>query len=783
MWRFIKQLVLGLLLGLFLLMAFVFGYFYFNQDKIVQLVVDEVNRNVNAQIDVHDVSMSFWERFPLASIKFQDVTIHNAKSFGQKTAQNLLVTEYLYFDLDLKTLISDKPQIRRLSVGPGELNLLVDKQNKPNYFIAKSAESGGGEFELGNLEIKGLKVNYTDFGSGIKQTFDVKSADISAIIGEEEKLFDVNVSIENPTFVPVKYIFFEDYGFVGHITLTNENIMNWYGIVNFDGVEIENKGSYAIGTSSLALEVSPFLVDDDLAIKLFKSIDIPIKPNKLSLNVNKLLLQASSQSVYLNASYLLDGSFDINKEFNSIDLNNKGVIVWDNNNLQINVQKLNASYANSNLGFVGEFNSRNTNISGKLNFHVELNDFEEYLNQYKIENPKGILDGNFQIENHNTLNNKNFNIRKGEVGLTNLALNLTDNHLNIEDVQSLLYFSDDEIIVEELKGIINKNDVEFNGTTKGLQQYLFSGGVLSISGDVFSNEFYLSDFLYASPESKSGTIKLGEKLNMDMDVIVKDLRNNNFIGSNLSLKLDKKGHKLNFKNFDINTSGGHLSGNGVFLEQDNGEWYTTISANIDQIEIGTFFAQMNDFGQNYIVSDNLKGQLTASISSDFVFNPQFKVKTESIYLDADVEVVDGELINYKALEELSDFISVDELNHIKFNTLKNRISIHDNKIVIPQMQIQSSAIDIGVVGEHYFNDNIDYQISVGLTDVLFGKIPRKLRKDSKRRKNKKLTLFVDITGNINDPKISLSKISREKVIDTEKETNTKKKFDIEFDDI
>lgn len=192
---------------------------------------------------------------------------------------------------------------------------------------------------------------------------------------------------------------------------------------------------------------------------------------------------------------------------------------------------------------------------------------------------------------------------------------------------------------------------------------------------------------------------------------------------------------------------------------------------------------MNEFGQDYIVSDNLKGQLTASISSDFVFNPQFKVKTESIYLDADVEVIDGELINYKALEELSDFISIDELKHIKFNTLKNRISIHDNKIVIPQMQIQSSAIDIGLVGEHYFNDNIDYQISVGLTDVLFGKIPRKLRKDSKRRKNKKLTLFVDITGNINDPKVSLSKISREKVIDTEEETRTKKKFDIEFDDI
>lgn len=192
---------------------------------------------------------------------------------------------------------------------------------------------------------------------------------------------------------------------------------------------------------------------------------------------------------------------------------------------------------------------------------------------------------------------------------------------------------------------------------------------------------------------------------------------------------------------------------------------------------------MNDFGQQFIVSDNLKGKLSAGINADFVFTPHFEIKPESIYLDANLEIDDGELINYKMLEELSDFISIDELRHIKFETLRNRITIHNKKIIIPQMQVNSSAIDIGIIGEHGFDDNINYQISVGLTDVLFGKIPRRLRKDSKRQKNKKLTLYVDVSGNIEDPEVTLSKIMRDKVIRKDTIEEKKKKFNIEFDDL
>lgn len=783
MLRIVKQLFFGLLLGFFLLVAFVFGYFYFNQDKIVQLLIDEVNRNINTQVDVENVTMSFWERFPQISIKFEHVTLYNSELFGKETDQNLLETDFVYFDLDLKTLISSKPQIRRIAIGPGNLNLMVDKQKRANFDIVKGSGSGETQLEIGNIEVEQLKVNYIDYSNIDKYAFDILNADISANFGLASKKFDLNLTIKNPTFIPDQYNYFDDYGFAGEVILSDDSEINWLGIANFNNLEVENKGSFQYKTESLVVEVSGFSVGQKIVSSILKKVKLPVKAEQLELTVDQLRLSFSPNSFLLNSDYSVSGDIGINEKFGPININNTGSVSIENEKLRIRADQFNAQFENSTLKFAGNYQFPSHKVVGDLSFHIELSDFEESIRQYKIEDPHGILDGSFQIIPARDKERGLIGFKKGEVGLTNVSFNLTDNHLVIQDVQSLMYLSEDEILVEELKGIVNKNDVEYSGSMKGLVAYLFSDGTLNVSGDVFSNEFYLSDFLYASPESQTGTIQLGEKLNLMLNVIVKDIRNNNFKGENLSLDLEKKGQNVDIKNFDIQTSDGHLRGKGVFVEQNNGEWYTTLSANFQQIDIRSFFAEMNEFGQSYIVSDNIKGQLNADVNVDFVFTPDFRVKTKSIYLDANVVVNSGELVDFKTLEELSDFVSLDELKDIKFETLKNRISIHDNKIVIPKMQIRSSAIDIGLMGEHGFNNIIDYQISVGLSDVLFGKLPRRFRKESKRRKNKKLTLFVDITGNINDPKISVSKISRERVINVEQKSQKKKKFEVEFDDL
>jgi len=100
-----------------------------------------------------------------------------------------------------------------------------------------------------------------------------------------------------------------------------------------------------------------------------------------------------------------------------------------------------------------------------------------------------------------------------------------------------------------------------------------------------------------------------------------------------------------------------------------------------------------------------------------------------LVVKSNLAVSKGELVDFKPLEELSGFIKVDDLNHVKFASMSNNIEIKDRKVIIPLMKIQSSAIDLDVSGTHSFDNEMEYHFRVFLSDILFGKA-RKAKKEN-----------------------------------------------------
>ncbi|MFO7864220.1 MAG: AsmA family protein, partial [Salinivirgaceae bacterium] len=162
MFSIFRQIFIGVLLGLFVLAASLMGYFYLNQDKIVQLLVKEINRRIETKIDVGNITMSFWERFPAVSVKFTDVVVHNPKGFQGTLSDTLLVAKTIYADLDLSTLVSETPQINRIYVSSGAVNLETDRYGNGNYQIGKTDDNNSDEFTL-NLNISGLEMDDMQF--------------------------------------------------------------------------------------------------------------------------------------------------------------------------------------------------------------------------------------------------------------------------------------------------------------------------------------------------------------------------------------------------------------------------------------------------------------------------------------------------------------------------------------------------------------------------------------------------------------------------------------------
>ena len=84
-------------------------------------------------------------------------------------------------------------------------------------------------------------------------------------------------------------------------------------------------------------------------------------------------------------------------------------------------------------------------------------------------------------------------------------------------------------------------------------------------------------------------------------------------------------------------------------------------------------------------------------------------------------VRNGELTGFEPMQKLSRFIEVEELENVSFSTLTNQIFIRNQEVLIPRMDINSSAFEIAGSGVHGFDKNFEYKVKVSLSELLSGK--------------------------------------------------------------
>jgi len=109
-------------------------------------------------------------------------------------------------------------------------------------------------------------------------------------------------------------------------------------------------------------------------------------------------------------------------------------------------------------------------------------------------------------------------------------------------------------------------------------------------------------------------------------------------------------------------------------------------------------------------------------------DPDMKLDKNTFLADADIIIQDGELIGFEPMEQLSRFVDIEELMHIRFSELKNEIFIRDREVILPQMDINSSALNLSGSGIHSFDNYYNYKIRLSLSEVLSRK--RRRQRDS-----------------------------------------------------
>ena len=172
--------------------------------------------------------------------------------------------------------------------------------------------------------------------------------------------------------------------------------------------------------------------------------------------------------------------------------------------------------------------------------------------------------------------------------------------------------------------------------------------------------------------------------------------------------------------------GGRLRGDLSFSPE--GGDVDLLRANLfpERVDLRELFLRYDDFGLKNFGHRNLSGQLSGNISLHLPFFrgtphiPDLQLRTR-------VTVYNGELNEVDGLEALSTFIKLDELRHIRFSTLSNEISVLQQKITVPQMLINSSALSLRLQGEQYLDSRFLYRLQLSLSDLLFHRLRAKSR--------------------------------------------------------
>lgn len=266
--------------------------------------------------------------------------------------------------------------------------------------------------------------------------------------------------------------------------------------------------------------------------------------------------------------------------------------------------------------------------------------------------------------------------------------------------------------------------------------------------------------------------------NMKIKLDVKELLYHKIHLANVKARMRmQKNHYFYIDTLNMDAADGHIEIDGYFNGSDKSHIYFAPNIKLKDVDLAKLMIKFDNFGQDYILSDNIKGHLSGKLSGKLLVHTDLIPKMDQSEIKMETMMVNGELNNYAPMLMMKEYFKDKNLNNIRFDTLSNTFDIKKGIMYIPSMNINSSLGFIELSGQQAFatSTDMDYVMKVPMkmvTDVgvkyLFGKSREEV--DSAqvdgivyRDKDKKVRFVtIRMKGNSEDFKISIGGKDKEK---------------------
>jgi hypothetical protein len=777
-----KRVVFFLFL-LTVLFAGTIGFVWWKHaDDLKAYALEAVRGTITTKVSFNEnVVLSLWKDFPLVAVEISNLQIEDA--FKTDT---LIKVEKTFVQFNLIKILQNKFTIEGIRVTDGFLKLRRNEHDKWNFRVWKEVESSEDQkvdFSIEILTLQNIQLDYDDNMIDLNIQFLSEKSKIKGRFTDENTRLNLSLN-----------------GFMERLSTKGIERIVELPLIVTGVLNINTKDKiYTIQTGNAVLAGNEMLLDAELAsIENGSNMELKIQSDNMDPfvllphiwpqipdNIRKLELQGKA-----NLVITLDGPFtkDLGPQLNaSIKLWNGGLIFQKTDVSELNFEgSLFMNDIKKSKAMEITFDSFDLKTpEGKVSGNATLTDLnnprlrlkttgtsrlEEILRVASLDSQivgNGAIawaldfEGPLGKEFHTTLAELEQMQWSGAIQLSEADIAFSANMPKIERLSAKIEMTPEKTVVRECRAKMGHLQIDGEMEIAHFKEILIDPTTpISLAGTIHIEELDVQKlpnewkFESKSSEANATPRTVSAKINTTINRIVY----NNFSASSVSGNIRMENERLEVTNLQFDALDGSMKSNLIYASTSTGS-VLKLQSELRNIDISRTLAEWNDFGQKGITSKNLKGRASAKLDAEIHLNKDLEIAMDKLKVESDLEISGGELIQFEPLLAMSKFISVDELNHVKFDTLRNQLSIRDNKLFIPRMSVSSSILNVQVFGEHSFNQELDYHVNLLLNDLLRRKAKKKETFDGHEiiDEKGKTRLFLWVRGKPGDIKVGFDK--------------------------
>jgi hypothetical protein len=747
---------------LILIVLIIIAPFIF-KDKIVQIVKDEANKNLNAKVDFGDFDLTLFSSFPDFKFSIDKVNVIGVDSFAMDT---LAYIGNLSLNINLKSVISgDKYQVNSIVIDKARILGKVLRSGKANWDIAKpsadTTKEAPSEPTKFNLQLKQFKISdtyivYDDQQGGMYAKLDGFNYELNGDFTQD--VFDMGnkLDITKTTFKMTGVNYLTDVHVKADMDLNmdmpnmkftfkenefslNELTLNWNGWLAMPKEDINMDLSFKAKQTEFKsiLSLIPSVYSKDFA---------SVKTSgKLALNGMAKGTYNDKQYPAFNIELLVNDAMfkypSLPKSVNNVNIDvkvNNPTGVLDETVIDVNKFHLEMGGNPVNLWAHVKTPISDPDIKAEVKAHIVLASVKEFVPMEKGDEMNGEINADIKMAGRlSAIEKQQYENFKASGSLEIMKMNYKTATLPYEVVLNSmkLNFTTQNVELASFDVKMGNTDLQANGKIENFLQYVFKDdlikGAFTVTGNLIDlNQLMASSTETAAPTASaaptstatSGVVEVPGNIDFVLNAKFGKILYTNIVIENLAGGIIVKDRKLDMSNLKMNVLGGGVGINGYYETTNPKRPTAMVDLNLDNFDIQNTFNTFNSVQKLAPIGKYAKGGFSAAIK-DFkvAMNDKMEPDLNTATCTGKLKTNKVNVGGYEPFNKLGDALKIQELKNLEFQNMDVSFEMANGRVKTMPFDVKVNQINTNISGSTGLDQTIDYKWKMEIPRAMFGK--------------------------------------------------------------